>query len=89
MVGQMVLWIGGLMFIGLAGFVFMSIVLVCRAFGACVRAVAPPRPPPVPGRGARGVCRNQGCRHVNRRGARFCANCGQPLDFDGKSHADG
>ncbi len=85
----MVLWIGGLMLVGLFGFVFMTIVLVCRAFGACFRAVSVPHPPRVSGGEGQGICADVRCGHANRRGARYCGRCGRALPLHREAIADG
>lgn len=80
----MVFYAGGAMFAEPAGMSSRLLVLLLLIFmlvvGILVISMAFRRPSadaPAPGDDQRACA---GCRHRNEPAARFCANCGQPLD---------
>ena len=90
-----------LVLVGVAAFFFGTIYAVCHALtsmrSGALRvftargkhrpiAVTPPETDP-PSKKTYRVCRNERCRHVEHRPARYCSQCGTKLD--GKSEETG
>lgn len=80
--GDLILWIGLLFVIGIAGFFVMSVVLVVRFIGYVGRLVfgggSPTKRVQAAARDRQGVvCSHPRCGHANPFGARYCRRCGR------------
>lgn len=81
--GIIVIWVIGLMFVGIIGIAMLVLVAMLRAGGAVFRQIGraaghQPRGA-APGAGRPLLCSRRGCLQPNRSRARFCARCGQAL----------
>jgi hypothetical protein len=87
--GMVIIWMGGVLIVGLVGFVVVTLVALARAAGAVVRMVLPraSRVPAAPATDTSGprLCDHPRCGHLNAGTARFCARCGGRLDAGTKS----
>ena len=72
--------------LGLAGILLGVLALVFKVIGGVLGGIArifrghPKATPASPGRGKGRVCPQASCRHIEHRPARFCSQCGQPLE---------
>ena len=82
---NVVIWAGGLLLLGILGFVVMTISLVLRfvawLFHALFGIGGRPRPAANPARhdARRMLCPHPGCGYRNRPTALFCGRCGRSL----------
>ncbi|MCG3128513.1 MAG: hypothetical protein CHACPFDD_03402 [Phycisphaerae bacterium] len=84
--GVIVLWVFGLLFVGVIGIAMLVLVAVLRAGGRIFRHVGLAMgetggrgSAPSGAAGRPRFCTRRGCLHPNRGAARFCARCGQAL----------